>query len=37
MEGVMGIVLIRVDLLEESKLVAIIRKLCVRILREFSS
>ena len=37
MEGVMGIVLIRVDILGETKLVMIIRKLCMRILRKFSS
>ena len=34
MEGVMGLVLIRVDILGETKLVAIIRRLCGRIRRE---
>ena len=34
MEGVMEIVIIRVDILGETKLVAIIRKLCGRILKE---
>ena len=37
MEGVMGTVLIRVDILGEAKLVRIIRKFCMRILRKFSS
>ena len=34
MEGVMGPELIKVDILGETKLVAIIRRLCGRILRK---
>ena len=34
MKGVMGLVLIKVDILGETKLVAIIHKLCGRILKE---
>ena len=36
LEGVMGVELIRVDILGETKFVVIIRKLCMRILRKFS-